>query len=1391
MRVTCTRSPIFALAAFAFFCILLASGSARGQQPVWPFDGPAFQASAADVQKAAAGIKPEQFMEATVLFERDSYQFDAKGRVTYRHTLVFRIETQQGVDDWAQMWARYEPWYQNPPAMQARVILPNGTVSQLDPKTITDGLASEGDDDVYSDAHICKVALPALAVGAIVEEETVIGDKQPFFAGGGVYRDWATRGVPIVRSELLIDAPATLKLQYRVHHLDSAQFTESDGDGVRHLKFAMGYLPARAQSDITLATPDTLDPMIEFSTGESWASVAGAYRKLAEAHIDPDKVKSLLPAAPAPTRLDLIKQLVARLHKEIRYTGLEFGEASLQPAPAEEILSHHYGDCKDKAAVLVAMLRAAGIPAELALLDAGPGRDVTPELPGMNQFDHAIVYVPASAKGDPALWIDATAEYTQVGWLPYMDQGRQALIIAEGTTGLTPTPEFKPEENHLTELRDVELAPYGPARITETSLTEGAVDAEYRADFGLADTRQERENLEGYARAQYLAKALSRVDHGDGKDMTKPFVLTLEMDKAMRGNTAIDDAAVAIPFTSIFARLPAWFRTDPKPDGEKLTPQQEADQQRAAAARADIYDIHPFLTEWRYRITAPQGFVLRALPGDAKIAMGPALLTEHFEQDAHGVVTADLRFTTGKPHYTVAEALALRDAVLAAYKQDMIEILFDQQGAKLLTDGKIREALAADRALIAQQPKEALPHAHMAYALLKAGMGDHARAEALLATQLEPKSAVAFETLGWACQFNEIGIRFGQGFDWDCAAAAYKKAMELDPDDNDTLINLAILDEYDRDGDRYGAQADLTDAVRLFRSLLDKDKDLGEQYRDNLLFDLLYSGQYKDLLAELAKLPSSVNRNAMGIAATVAMEGGQKGIADGIAWADHLDSGAEGRNSALAAAGNQLLNLRMYPEAAGILSASVAEDSDSAQTMERISIFRQLARWNGSLFPATDPRSAVQTALLGVTAGKIDRAGAEAMITRHAYGSDQEWRHSIDSLMQARGLLHSLAENGNLPASGLLDMIAGNMTFHAEGSDETGYKVTMQSLGSSAQNFFVVKEDGKYKIVTDGDTPSEAGNEALYLLGAGQEQAARFLLDWTRDRMHKGGGDDPLSGPLLPRFWSVGDRPDHAAMLRAAASLVTGNPGIRPLLPTLQAELDRATSAEDRLNLELLLGFGYTTVGDRAALRSISDKVIAQYPDSYVAIQMVANADELAKNWSRSNAILAAQLAKKPDDEALLRIKTGTAEAQDNFALARATLQKLFDDGKAEAEDYNDYAWTALFDHKIDAAVTKAAQQSNMLSHYDSFAVLHTLACIYASQGRTAEARDLLLKAMKAQNLSEPNSEVWFALGLIYEQYGVKDAAIEAYRKVEKPEGRIPATSTWLLAQAHLTDLSK
>ena len=1383
------RLSVATLLTLAAFTAPAQTPAPPAAAPTWPLVGPAFSAPPEDLRKAAAAVPAEKYMPATILYERDAYTLQPDGRITLRHSMVYRIETEAAVRGWGETSIRWEAWYQNQPEIHARVFTPDGKVSELDQKTITDGPASAQDEGTYSDGRIRKAPLPGLTVGAIVEEEAYVEDKAPFFSGGGIYRRFFNRSVPITRSQLLIDVPKGLHFDYRVKLLPQLAVSSTEENGIRHLVFDQAAQPAYVNNDVNLATHIRLRPLVEFSTGESWAAVARTYSQLAEPQILPASVQFMLPAnlvSQGPGRLATIQAIVTRLHADVRYTGIEFGEAALQPQTAAEVLKRHYGDCKDKAAFLVALLRAAGIEAHMVLLNPGYGPDVTPELPGMNQFDHAITYVPADKKGGTELWIDATAEYAQVGTLPAADRDRLALIVADNTTSLTRTPVGTPEDDAITETRDVRMAPNGPAEFTESSDTRGDIDETYRSSYGGQETKESRNELDRYIKSVYLAKTLASVEHGDGRDFTKPFFLHLKITEAKRAKTDIDDGAVAIPFYWVWGRLPEWFRHDPAPAGQKLTPQQEEDRKKAEAARTTEYQVHPFLTEWRYNIYPPEGFEPRTLPENKTVPMGPATYSQHFETGSDGVVHATLRFNSGPGTYTLAQALALRDAVLAAYKQDMVMVLFDQVGARLLAAGKTREALAADSDLIAHHPDEALHHTQMAYTLLQAGVGDRARAEAEKATKLDPKSAVAWRILGWVCEFNQIGVRYAQGFDWQCAHDAFVKSKDLDPEENVTRINLAIIEEYNKKGERYGDGAPLKDAVAEYRALTEKDKEVGEEYQDNLLFDLLYGGQYQVLLDELAKLSSSKSRDGMAVAATVALHG----VKAGIARAEHLSGGSEGRIAALASAGAQLLQMHLYGPGTEIMAAGVEGQSDSAQATQQIELFKNLTRWKGEYLPATNPASAAQRMMIAFFSGEVTEANAAQFIARHAYASDEAWKRNIEKASQGIGLVHSLAGQMDLTDSVVLDLLAGSMKFTSEGDDKIGYRVSMESLGSQTQQIFVSRDEGGFKVVSDGSTSSEVGNYALYLLSKGRDAEAKSLLDWQRDQLHRGGGDDPLAGPELPRFWTSGETSGLDAMEIAAASLIDDTPEIKPLLPKLKAAFDKATSDDDRINLALVLTNGYAAVQDGPQARAAAAVLLKKYPSSHVALGDAGTADALLKDWNDWNALLDEQLKKHPKDEILLRLKGLEAEYEGNFARAREFDQKVFDTGKATEGDYNNYAWESLFDNHVDDKAVEAAQKSNMLSKGESYAVLHTLACIYAAQGKTREAHELLLKAMNANSLPLPDSSIWFGLGAIYEQYGLPDAAIQAFLHVEKPPGIINPGDTWVLAQMHLKALT-
>ena len=170
-----------------------------------------------------------------------------------------------------------------------------------------------------------------------------------------------------------------------------------------------------------------------------------------------------------------------------------------------------YGDCKDKATLLVTMLRAAGIPAYVALLNAGARMDVPAELPGMGLFDHAIVYVPAiAAKGSqaamPAVWIDATDRYARLGQLPICRPGKNVADRAGGDDAPGAHSAGRSAENALVEFRTLTLSENGPATVVEKTEPRGVYESRYRSYYADKPDKDTRENPSSYVKSQYVER---------------------------------------------------------------------------------------------------------------------------------------------------------------------------------------------------------------------------------------------------------------------------------------------------------------------------------------------------------------------------------------------------------------------------------------------------------------------------------------------------------------------------------------------------------------------------------------------------------------------------------------------------------------------------------------------------------------------------------------------------------------------------------------------------------------------------------------------------------------------------------------------------------------------
>ncbi len=1013
-----------------------APASATTSPTVDPWAAPHFSVDPKTLYEAASAMPVPEGANVVELVEDETFTFDEAGRMVHVGHFIYKVLTQKGAEGWDALSVGWEPWHEARPVIRARVIAPDFMVHTLDPNTITEAPARGGDYKTYSDGKRLHAPFPAIAPGVVVEEEFTLADTEPLFAQGLAGRiDLGQENVPVAHSRAVFDAPAALPLRTSLLLLPDVKPVRTESGGRITVSFDTGSLEGIEPREPYLPPDAIRFPAIAFSTGESWQRVAAEYAKIVDSRADSAAVKAVVDPLIAGKKSAADKEaaILDYLDREVRYTGIEFGEAAIVPHDPAETLAKKYGDCKDKATLLVAMLRAAGIPANVALLNVESRIDVPADLPGMGVFDHAIVYVP----GKNPLWIDATDRYAHLGQLPMGDQGRLALIASATTNALVKTPESSSKDNGLVETREFTMTDNGPANVVEITQPKGIYESAYRSYYADKPDKDTRDGLRGYVSSEYVSDDLTKVDRTDPADLSKQFELTIGCEKAKRGFTGLENAQAAIRVDRMFQLLPDELKRKDDTEQKKNTGPDKPKKPRTA----DWWLNAPFTIEWNYRLIPPAGFIAKELPKDASIAIGPALLTEKFATDKDGAILAHFVFDSVKRRYTVAEATALRGEVADLLAGPAIPVNFEPQGAALLRDGKVKEALASYRALIVQNPNAAVHHLQLANVLLEAGMGEAARAEARQAVKLDANSALAERVLADILEHDLVGRNLRAGSDLTGAADAYRAAIKLDPDDHSAQGDLAILLEYDAVGRRYSGQAHMKEAIVEYEALgQDKLADLGIE--DNLAFALFYGGDF----AGAYKAAQGLNPEPKALlAASMAMMQESKA---GLAEANKRSTDDNSFKDTARTAGEMLMNMRQYPQAADFLQAGAAGD-DAARTLGLANMLRGAQHHEDVKFGNT-PADMVKRFALVPFDSKMSKDRFAALLSRNglkvlnATDAD-ELKDELDSGKKMNSELAREGSSLDVTEDILLQMLDPK----GEGDDATGYREKVEVLGGN------------------------------------------------------------------------------------------------------------------------------------------------------------------------------------------------------------------------------------------------------------------------------------------------------------------------------------------------------
>lgn len=1300
---SCLAAPLFLLLAAASGCA--ASGSV------------------AEVPRAVFNLEArkdggEQAVE--ILDIEVHIRADEQGRWTRTFRRKVRILSQDALETWDNIEHSWRPWFEERPSVRALVRDPQGAAHPLDPRTISVSSSRAADANLYTDEMTLRAPLPAVTVGSQIEEEYVSKAHRPFFDGGYVFRELVAVNSPIRQIKVTFDVPESVPARYEVRGL-KLDVSDTKTGGRRVISLSAKDVPALKMPEPYLPEEVVRFPYVAFSTGDSWAKVARAYAKLVDERVTDSAVQALARSVASPSEPpeSRIRKAVAAVRAGIRYEGLEFGESSIVPHYPSEVLKRRYGDCKDQAVLLVALLRELGISARVALLSTGPGPDVEPSLPGLNAFDHAIVVIP----GDTPIWIDPTSPYAPPGELPPADEARLALIADPSTEGLVKTWASDAKTNVYSETRAFTLADWGPAKVVETTSARGGIEQILRSNYDSDEARNNRKGVEEYVKEQYAADALGGYDPGSSRDLSKPFTVTMEALGARKGFTALDDAAVELDYSMLFSWIPRHFR-----------------QQDVSERKEDVLLPFAHSAELNYTIRPPIGYELApiALPS-AKL--GPFKLDQSTRQDASGEVHVSLRLTVPERRVTAADIQAFAKGHGELVSRPAPKVVFEHVGARLLSQGKARDGFDAYRRLIDKAPKVAVHRLRYALALFSMGLGDAARDELRRAIQVDPLAAHLHFQLGYVLMHDPLGRELRPGFDRSGAIAAFKKALELDPSDADSAYNLALVLEHDDLGRRY--KGDLQAALEQYRKIQDRLADVGELAPVNPLHVLLRLRRYQELFDQAKRLEHAQKHQL--VAAAAAMLRGAPAAAREL---DGAGLTRERRAESLSAAASLLAQVGEYATAKALLDIAATNAPNSLDLLR-----------NAQLFAGAVPRASLRL----TKSSPLDAARLFfAELSEHGKITDGMRASVVSSRFQPSPEETSGRPPDDWEKSALgTDILLNSRYWRVDGNDRLGYRVIMGGLPTRNMRlvYFVVKEGAEYRVRAYApEGVREIGREALQALDAGDAARAKQWLDWGREEAVS--QSISSAGAFLSAWPASGD-PRLAALLLATAGGSTKDL-IAPLQKAAGGVKDTQIAAVVHRTLFRLLA-------DEERYREaneVASRMASIKPDEPDTLALKAVGLLFSGAHAEARGVVEKLISEGKATNRLYGLLGMVEVREGKFEKARARLREAVDKGMADSSTYNNLAWLSLFTGGATDADIDLALRAVNGADAGQTAALHTLATLYADMGRVKEAHSTLEKVLAARSGGRIDPVDWLVIGRIAEHCGLPEDAKRAYARV-------------------------
>ncbi|MFB1479502.1 DUF3857 domain-containing protein [Corallococcus sp. RDP092CA] len=429
--------------------------------------------------------------DALYLVDNTYVRVQKSGLSSRLQQVVVRVYNQRGVDAFRSVPVTYSPDRQEVRVLRARVTKPDGSV--VDSYGDADRNINEPWTGMYYDARARILSFPSLAAGDTLELTYRLDDT----AQDNLLSDYwgdveSVQGVyPKVRFQYVVDMPQERPLYWNKSRLAGVdQQQESPESGRTVYRFGAKHV-SKVVPEPGMPGWAEVAQNLHISTYKTWDQVGHYWWGLVRDQLQPNAelkatVDQVLTGVDRKDQLAVVRAIYAFVVTNTRYVALEFGIHGFKPYRVDRVLARRFGDCKDKASLIHAMLKVAGVDSRLVLLRMRNLGSLDAEPASLAAFNHAIAYVPRFD-----LYLDGTAEFHGAKELPSADRVANVLVVdPNGTSTFLTTPEAKADDNKTTLTMDVALRPDGGADVKGESSVSGQSAPDYRRAYRPESTRK-------------------------------------------------------------------------------------------------------------------------------------------------------------------------------------------------------------------------------------------------------------------------------------------------------------------------------------------------------------------------------------------------------------------------------------------------------------------------------------------------------------------------------------------------------------------------------------------------------------------------------------------------------------------------------------------------------------------------------------------------------------------------------------------------------------------------------------------------------------------------------------------------------------------------------------